>query len=89
MRGPQATPVDPGQAEFARSRLDVAAENVVVSHGRACPDRLKDAIFQAGQISPLCSAELGSLLVCHEFYPLCCSAEPNNESDSPDTCQRI
>lgn len=47
MRGSQAAPVDPGQAEFARSRLDMRRQDVVVTHGRASLDRLKDEIFRA------------------------------------------
>jgi len=49
MRGPQTTPIDPGQTEFARGRLDVPRQNVIVSHGRASLDRLKDEILRAVQ----------------------------------------
>jgi len=45
MRSSQATPVNPGQTEFAHGRLDVPRQDGVVTHGRACPDRLKDEIF--------------------------------------------
>ena len=47
MRGSQTTPIDPGQAEFARGRLDVPRQNVIVSHGSASLDRLKDEILRA------------------------------------------
>src|SRR5579864_2475355 len=45
MRSSQATPVNPGQSELARGWLDVPRQDVVVTHGCACPDRLKDEIF--------------------------------------------
>ncbi len=46
MRGSQATPVDPGQTEFARGRLDVPRQNVVVSHGRARLNGLEHEILR-------------------------------------------
>jgi len=46
MRGAQATPVDPGQAEFARGRLDVPRQDVVVSHGRARLNGLEHEVLR-------------------------------------------
>ena len=46
MRGPQAPPVDPGQTKFGRGRLDVPRQDVIVTHGSACPDRLKYEILR-------------------------------------------
>ena len=46
MRGAPATPVDPGQTELARGRLDVPRQNVVVSHGRARLNGLEHEILR-------------------------------------------
>jgi len=45
-RRSQATPVDPGQTEFARGRLDVPLQDVVVTRRRASLDRLKYEILR-------------------------------------------
>ncbi len=62
MRSAQATPVDPGQAEFARGRLDVPRQNVVVTHRRAGLDRLEYEILRPVRLHHLVvpSGETGS-----------------------------
>ena len=53
MRSSQATPVDPGQAELARGRLNVPRQNVVVTHRGASLDGLKDEIRRAVRLHDL------------------------------------
>jgi hypothetical protein len=52
MRGSQATPVDPGQAELARGCL-MCRDKMLLSHRRACPDGLEDEILRPARLHHL------------------------------------